>query len=350
MRHRSPCVSQSSARQGRTWLLGGRKPRGFTLVELLVVISIIGMLMSLLLPAVQSARESGRRTTCANNQHNLALAMLNFESNRRFFPGCKNNVGSTTTTATTGTTTTALYGSYVVMLFPYIERADLWNAWTGGTATAPYMALLVCPSDPPDTTSANHLAFVVNGGVEPTSAGSGTSALTFAQKQASGVCFDLSTDSGAENIKVGIDYLSQNDGASNTLLLTENIQADYWSATAVSLQGSSSRWPNAASVTFKYKTTFMWKNEANPTGSWKINASKTSAPAVSAALARPSSNHTGGINAHFADGHYKFIGEEIAYTVYRQLMSGNNTGLPGSGAPESGSSFRVTKAIDDADY
>jgi prepilin-type N-terminal cleavage/methylation domain-containing protein/prepilin-type processing-associated H-X9-DG protein len=63
-----------------------RRPSGFTLVELLVVIAIIGVLVALLLPAVQAAREAARRMHCANNIHQMALAALNYESRYHRFP------------------------------------------------------------------------------------------------------------------------------------------------------------------------------------------------------------------------------------------------------------------------
>src|SRR5687767_13027469 len=63
------------------------KRSGMTLVELLVVIAIIAMLMSLALPAINAARESGRRIQCANNIRNLALAAISHEATHEFFPG-----------------------------------------------------------------------------------------------------------------------------------------------------------------------------------------------------------------------------------------------------------------------
>ncbi len=95
-------------------------PSAFTLVELLVVITIISMLMGLLLPAVQSAREAGRRGTCMNSQKQLATAMLTYESSRRYFPGYANWIGANHT----------IPGSWVVALLPMLEKTDMYNLWS----------------------------------------------------------------------------------------------------------------------------------------------------------------------------------------------------------------------------
>jgi len=101
-----------------------QRTRGFTLVELLVVIAIIGVLVALLLPAVQAAREAARRTSCTNNQKQLGIALHNHHDTfGRFPPGSANDRTPFGTHATG-----AGWGSgWKVYLLPYIEQSSIYN-------------------------------------------------------------------------------------------------------------------------------------------------------------------------------------------------------------------------------
>ena len=98
---------------------------GFTLVELLIVITIIGILISLLLPAVQAAREAARRLQCTNNLKQLAVGLHNYHQANSIFPP-----GMTYPPGETSYQTSVNFGpNWVIMLLPYIDQPALYSAF-----------------------------------------------------------------------------------------------------------------------------------------------------------------------------------------------------------------------------
>ena len=108
------------------------KRPGFTLIELLVVIAIIAILVSLLLPAVQQAREAARKAQCQNNLKQLGLALYNYESTYKMFPAamCGTNVPAGTTF--NEFTANNLRLGWTVPLLPYLDQTALWNEISNG--------------------------------------------------------------------------------------------------------------------------------------------------------------------------------------------------------------------------
>lgn len=107
------------------------RERGFTLVELLVVIAIIGILIALLLPAVQAARESARRSQCTNNLKQVGLSMHNFESAKKGFPPCRVNNPSpfTSLPPQLGTDAVRFQHTWAPFIFAYLELEGITDQY-----------------------------------------------------------------------------------------------------------------------------------------------------------------------------------------------------------------------------
>lgn len=135
--------------------LQSHRRRGFTLIELLVVIAIIGVLVALLLPAVQAAREAGRRAQCSNNMKQIALALLNYETSYRSLP--HGSTYSSVAWTKPVSQARAKNSNWVRAILPRVELQNLFDSFDRNQflphasnlkATTTVVPTFTCPSDP----------------------------------------------------------------------------------------------------------------------------------------------------------------------------------------------------------
>jgi prepilin-type N-terminal cleavage/methylation domain-containing protein len=315
--------------------------RAFTLVELLVVIAIIGILVAMLLPAVQSAREAARRMQCGNNMKQLALALHNYHTAHRVLPAGYYSTHPTTGAVWCKTGTNNHGAPWTVMILPFLEeqnRYDEFDYKKNFTSTSEYpsegsftsvnnkawerpLRKYQCPSDPnsrPDVNNINY--FGVQGGGDVTAAHCYHNSRTFFQ-----------TGTMYHNSAVRFDDVR--DGLTNTWLLGET----------------------------RYVPTKPHRPDNKTTGGWASSGRLDGAPnpytqasAVLAINSLPGSGgdaisggsidfffqfsklfgsfHSGGCMFALGDGSVRFVSEGIDMSIYQQSAN-RSDGLPIGGIP-----------------
>ena len=273
--------------------------RAFTLVELLVVITIIAVLIGLLIPAVNAARESGRRTQCTNNQYQMGMAAIRHNDTNGYVPGWRNAM------AKVGT---PINPSWPVVILPYIERNDIYSALAAGSmGNVPTVSTYACPSNPPDASLQAAIMYSGN-------CGSGSNLLN---QRYDGVMLDTAITAGAAAARIDMGDISNADGTVNTLLLSEESGsgaiAGSWLWNVVPLVSSGTSFLLGA------------PNAPPSFGIVAITGSPPSPVINSGAPSQPSSAHPGGAVVAFCDGHTRFIADTLDPAVYANLLNWKNT-------------------------
>jgi prepilin-type N-terminal cleavage/methylation domain-containing protein/prepilin-type processing-associated H-X9-DG protein len=300
--------------------------KGFTIIELLVTIAIIAVLIALLLPAVQSAREAARRVQCANNLKQIGLAMVGYHDAVGTLPPGRKGWG---------------WGTWQMFVLPYLEQQPLYNAYNqlgdrlndvtldslllymgpvNETVTTQRVAVFTCPSaanNAPleDVTSHNYGCNYGNTDVH-------------ADPKLNGVIFggapfgDIGADPTQPNSGTRTVALARiTDGTSRTMLAAEQVQGQ-----GADLRGFTWYGPTSGFTTYigpnsplpdilPEQSQCVYPFSTNPPCTWNTLQDDLPVYLVSRSL------HPGGVNVVLADGSVHFVKNQVNLTVWRALST-----------------------------
>ena len=359
-----------------------RSRRGFTLIELLVVIAIIAVLIALLLPAVQMAREAARRTQCRNNLKQIGLALHNYESTYRIFPGAPTGF----TRATPGGVL-KIWGRHTIhtAILPYLEQEGLYGAVNFSTSTSNAAAsanrfdtdptnvtmriirleAFLCPSDSPPAlvvaaVAGRLVAGKWSGNNYVACTGSGFAANAdsndglFRAKPPSGAAAPVwPTGQGFPTPRTHADII---DGTANSAAFSERVVGFAANATASNNRNTykiNGAQPNTFAAASLYKsncdaisaTTARYNNGRTDGNqcciglSWFVgkdyytkynhlntpnaNACLTTGQGAHRGSVPPSSYHPGGVNVLMCDGTVRFVSDNVNFQVWQAVGTVN---------------------------
>ncbi len=294
---------------------------GFTLVELLVVISIIGIIMGLMIPAVNAARERARETACVNNVKQSAYAVLLYVTQNERFPGWRNEFKSNTSASTSA----GIYGSWVAAILPNLNEGALQKNWSEGKADVTFLPYMICPSDAKPNKSEPFLSYVANCGYNSVKKNPRNYSV-FIDRKAFPKPIDAQT----------LDYITANDGTATTIMLSENNQAYVWGvqnnsdSANINWQGFVYFESNPNDVGTKIQA-INWDNRGVLAPTDLSSLSSDSAQKY----ARPSSYHPGRCMSAFCDSRVISLRDDIDYSIYKMIMTPNDSDALGSDATAS---------------
>lgn len=299
-----PHISQSGRR--------ARGSTGFTIVEILVVVSIFTLLLTLLLPVVNNAREGSRRTSCASNQARLASAMARYNAAKGVLPSLADQIPLVT--AAGGFRAS----NWFQVTLPYLEHSDIYARLQQNIASTPALPEILCPSGLSTARQTNWTCYGVSTG-------------STGYPWDGGIGIDTTVRRSSDDIR-------ERDGLTNTLLTADKVGRTI---------GSHNDWENWSGGAFGSLGFRQWNVNGWITGAGgpniinRIDLPQGETPARSL--------HPGGTMATFFDGRVKFVKEDIPMHIYAHLITSysvwNGSTYNYSGSPNSGTAHYNLRCI-----